>query len=1151
MQSHTINQLVKINVYNTEADMPHGLALVWQGFIKYLPTIGLILLGLLAMFLIIYIIVNYHKARKFWRNFSIAGALILLFGWGYYGVNQFSMPLTLESDVISIDIIKDTGTMTASTNSKIKVAAVSQGGHNTYAKTSTPSSNVGFLSDTAHAEPEESKIKLFVNDVEITGDKTFVDSSRNQVDDYTILAVADVDIPAGTTTTEVEWQIGDRDWMMSTSNQLSKSDLTHETKTPTNLQFISDATCQSEDTACLELAEQYTNPDGGETHDDNLHRWLNAPNPIRRENIKNIKFENTVSSGRFNYNSNDSTISQSYQDCLNDPARGEQETDQRKEECEAIRATEYGRQNPWNSSSVDWGDSHEATKDLRTNYSLCWDISEHQSGEVIACAIERVRTEEWAGSNLLSTFLDFLGRDYENQCIVDGVPRQIRDSDNQLVTNPDFTTCVTNREIEANIKVHLGVYDIIIRQEDGVSAPSNANGLFYYTGQNTNYCMYGPKTIVDPAMGLVRTIINRVNASGEILPLPAFVNAYSDWKNKIKMLLETDPDYEEVGFWYKLFFGDPNVDHIMEFFQYCHEDFIDTKTTIDLSNFNTDGVTAMSKLFEGSAFANISDTMTAVKDTEWFKTDDVTDMSYMFANISINHAGEFNNADTGLNFDNATTMAGMFKGSRFKKIKFSATPISVKDMSYMFAAVRGEVVVDTLARTITTNGGEVDINNLSTLYVNNMAHMFEYADAKIYASPSKFLTTNVTDMSYMFAGAENTGKALNLQHFITSNVLDMSGMFLNTKFSSVDLSSFDTRKVMGMSHMFEGCDTATLDISSFNTSNVTSMANMFFGTKAETINFGDNFKTGEVTDMSGMFANTIFKPESEFSGNTPLEFDTRKVTSMASMFLNAKNLDFVNVAHFNTSKVQDMSYMFANFHIASQLIVPLDGQEDVASNDGAESNKLYVTDYKDDTTKSSPDSGDGVSLVDYAENPTLGADGTDGWLERFKAMYDAFKRELVNWRSQNPDDYGRNYNTTTNLDLMNFDTSNVLNMEGMFLGAQYPSIKFDNTHFKTDKVKNMAYMFAMINASDLNTRIAELNTESVENMEGMFAGTHLSGELDLSLFKDTKLTNTKFMFAYNKINSIKGTFNACRTGNDSCQYLFEHAESGGATRMHS
>ena len=138
-------------------------------------------------------------------------------------------------------------------------------------------------------------------------------------------------------------------------------------------------------------------------------------------------------------------------------------------------------------------------------------------------------------------------------------------------------------------------------------------------------------------------------------------------------------------------------------------------------------------------------------------------------------------------------------------------------------------------------------HSIDTSKVTNMHEMFAQAsgysldacnrDSKSSRCPifnkmndielSDFDTSNVTDMSYMFAG--NQSSNLDLSNFDTSNVIDFSGMFWRCESAELDLSSFDTSNVTNVYWMFYDClNLKTIYVSNkFNTSNVTGAPRMF------------------------------------------------------------------------------------------------------------------------------------------------------------------------------------------------------------------------------------------------------------------------------------------------------------------------------------
>ena len=101
-------------------------------------------------------------------------------------------------------------------------------------------------------------------------------------------------------------------------------------------------------------------------------------------------------------------------------------------------------------------------------------------------------------------------------------------------------------------------------------------------------------------------------------------------------------------------------------------------------------------------------------------------------------------------------------------------------------------------------------------------------------------------------------------------------------------------------------------------------------------------------------------------------------------------------------------------------------------------------------------------------------------------------------------------NKLSSLDLSNFNTANVTNMEEMFYSCQNLS-SLDLSKFNTEKVTNMSGMFygcQKLSSLDLS----KFNTEKVTNMSGMFAGCQKLSSLDLSKFNTKEVKHMNSMF---------------------------------------
>ena len=252
-------------------------------------------------------------------------------------------------------------------------------------------------------------------------------------------------------------------------------------------------------------------------------------------------------------------------------------------------------------------------------------------------------------------------------------------------------------------------------------------------------------------------------------------------------------------------------------------------------------------------------------DLSKFDTSKVTNMGYMFYNISNPTTLDISNFDTS----------------------------KVTDMGAMFAYM--------------TSLFTLDLSNFDTSQVTDMESMFARMSSLMTLDISNFDTSQVRSMRSMFSAMYNLA-TLNLSHFDTSKVTDMNHMFYNmSNLTTINLSSFDTSKVTNMGYMFAGVSNiTTLNLTSFDTSKVTNMGYMFSAMFSLTTLDLSNFDTSQVTNMGSMFAYMRNLTTLNLSN-----FDTSKLTDMSRMFSGISNLTTIDLSNFNTSNVTDISYMFS------------------------------------------------------------------------------------------------------------------------------------------------------------------------------------------------------------------------------------------------
>ncbi len=299
-------------------------------------------------------------------------------------------------------------------------------------------------------------------------------------------------------------------------------------------------------------------------------------------------------------------------------------------------------------------------------------------------------------------------------------------------------------------------------------------------------------------------------------------------------------------------------------------------------------------------------------------------------------------------------------------------------------------------------------------------------------------TSQVTDMSGMFAGTSSL-TSMNLSCINSSSVTNMSGMFAGAGAPSLtqpDLSSLETGSVTDMHRMFANEHQIVLE----NPVNVTfcgmgscwtnSYSNYSI-TSAPSFTAVDlsHFDTSSVTDMSEMFRGSLF------NGIHLESFDTSNVTDMSRMFQSSLAQTIVFGPNFNTAQVTNMSWMFSGGYLTN---LDLSGF-----------NTSNVTDMS--------------YMFAYS--------GLSG-----------------------------------GLDVSALNTSSVTNMAGMFSAASnLIGIQFGG-NFDTSNVTNMADMFN--GASSLTTLSLDgFNTSQVTNMNSMFAGTLDLANADLSSFVTSNVTD--------------------------------------------
>ena len=301
-------------------------------------------------------------------------------------------------------------------------------------------------------------------------------------------------------------------------------------------------------------------------------------------------------------------------------------------------------------------------------------------------------------------------------------------------------------------------------------------------------------------------------------------------------------------------------------------------TTIEgIEYFNTENVTNMRYMFGGCRSLKSLDLTN-------FNTENVTDMYYMFYNCTSLESLDLTNFNTA----KVTNMTDMFrKCSALKTIyasdKFVTDQVtegsdmfyhcfnlkdytdSKEDHTYAncgptgyFTYGRGYAMFDNATETLTFSykgfkpEGAYELNEGE----NNPEWISKNSYVKKVVFDASFANARPTSCNEWFFSCSNLTTIEGIEYLNTAKVTNMNYMFDNCEsLKSLDLTKFNTENVTSMKFMFEACTTLTsLDVSNFNTAKVTDINYMFSNCSAlTTIYASDKFVTDQVTYGNYMF----------------------------------------------------------------------------------------------------------------------------------------------------------------------------------------------------------------------------------------------------------------------------------------------------------
>ena len=288
---------------------------------------------------------------------------------------------------------------------------------------------------------------------------------------------------------------------------------------------------------------------------------------------------------------------------------------------------------------------------------------------------------------------------------------------------------------------------------------------------------------------------------------------------------------------------------------------------------------------------------------------------------------------------------------------------------------------------------------------------------------------------------------------------------------------------------------------------------MFMGCNSLTNLDLSSFDTSSVQNMSYMFYICSSLTNLDLSS-----FDTSNVTNMRCMFGYCKGLTNLDLSGFDTSNVTEMASMFSDCTSLTNL--------DLSSFDTSN-----VTDMSYMFSGCNSLTNLDLSSFNTSNVTSMGC--------MFYGCKSLTNLDLSSFDTSNVTNMNNMFggcSSLTNLDLSSFDTSNVTYMAQMFYGCKSLT-NLDLSSFDTSNVTHMSSMFYRCN-SLTNLDLSSFNTSNVTNMSSMFFGWDKLTNLDLSSFDTSNVTDMSFMFyGCNSLTNLD--YSSFNTSNvTSMDYMF-------------
>lgn len=292
--------------------------------------------------------------------------------------------------------------------------------------------------------------------------------------------------------------------------------------------------------------------------------------------------------------------------------------------------------------------------------------------------------------------------------------------------------------------------------------------------------------------------------------------------------------------------------------------------------------------------------LTTIIGFDLLNTEEVTNMSFMFANCSKLSTIDMSNFKT----SNVTKMEYMFEfcyvlPETFWDVVASFDVSKVNNMHGVFWGCRFK---------------SIDLSRWDTSNVTDMSAMFKYA----YIETADFNCINinkVTDMTEMFYQCTSL-TTLDIGEWSLDGV-DATGMFSAcSELLTVRICTSDVSKPIRTTNMFSRCGKLkSIDLSGIDASEITALDNMFSNCVSLVSIIGmNNFNPIKVTSLAGIFNNCASLEKLDLS-----HWNLNKVTNISKMFYYCK-ITSLTLNNWDISNVKRYEETFRNCKINDTLI---------------------------------------------------------------------------------------------------------------------------------------------------------------------------------------------------------------------------------------